>query len=222
MAQLKGFLFDMDGTLVDNWMYHIVSFNEYLRRKNLTPIAELTLDLNGRHSNDIFRIMIGEEQCQRFGFETLNQEKEAVYRDMYSGYVEPINGLIELLKEAKARGIKCAIASSGCRENVEFIIEELGIADYIDGSISGSELTNGKPHPEAFLKAAATLNLQPEECIVFEDAVNGIKAGTAAGCKCVGITTTATVEALSEVGASICVKDFTSLSLARLEALLAE
>lgn len=220
MSQLKGFIFDMDGTLVDNWAYHIVSFNEYLRRKRLTPIAELSLDLNGRHSNDIFRIMIGEEQCQRFGFETLNQEKEAVYRDMYSGHVEPIKGLMELLRLAKSKGIKCAIGSSGCRENVEFIIKELGIEDIIDTSISGSDVTHGKPHPEIFATAVERMELKPEECIVFEDAVNGIKAGVAAGCKCIGILTTATVEMLAGAGASICVNDFTELDMTQLEELV--
>lgn len=220
MSQLKGFIFDMDGTLVDNWAYHIVSFNEYLRRKRLTPIAELSLDLNGRHSNDIFRIMIGEEQCQRFGFETLNQEKEEVYRDMYSGHVEPIKGLMELLRLAKSKGIKCAIGSSGCRENVEFIIKELGIEDIIDTSISGSEVTHGKPHPEIFATAIEKMGLKPEECIVFEDAVNGIKAGVAAGCKCIGILTTATAEMLAGVGASVCVKDYTVLDMTQLEELV--
>ena len=220
MSQLKGFIFDMDGTLVDNWAYHIVSFNEYLRRKNLTPITELSLDLNGRHSDDIFRIMLGEEQCSKYSLDELNQEKEAVYRDMYSGHVEPIKGLIELLQEAKARGIKCAIGSSGCRENVEFIIKELGIEDIIDTSISGSDVTHGKPHPEIFTTAVERMGLKPEECIVFEDAVNGIKAGVAAGCKCIGILTTATAEMLTGAGASICVNDFTELGMTQLEELV--
>ena len=220
MSQLKGFIFDMDGTLVDNWAYHIVSFNEYLRRKNLTPITELSLDLNGRHSDDIFRIMLGEEQCSKYSLDELNQEKEAVYRDMYSGHVEPIKGLIELLKEAKSRGIKCAIGSSGCRENVEFIIKELGIEDIIDTSISGSDVTHGKPHPEIFTTAVERMGLKPKECIVFEDAVNGMKAGAAAGCKCIGILTTATAEMLTGAGASICVNDFTELSMTQLEELV--
>lgn len=210
----------MDGTLVDNWAYHIVSFNEYLRRKRLTPIAELSLDLNGRHSDDIFRIMLGEEQCNKYSLDELNREKEEVYRDMYSGHVEPIKGLMELLRLAKSKGIKCAIGSSGCRENVEFIIKELGIEDIIDTSISGSDVTHGKPHPEIFATAVERMGLKPEECIVFEDAVNGIKAGVAAGCKCIGILTTATAEMLAGAGASICVKDFTELDMTQLEELV--
>ena len=220
MAELKGFIFDMDGTLIDNWAYHVVSFNEYLRRKRLTPIRELTLDLNGRHSDEIFRIVCGEEQCSQYSFDELRDEKEELYREMYHGHVEPINGLIELLKEAKAKGIKCAIGSAGCRANVDFIIEELGLKEIIDASISGNEVSHGKPNPEIFIKSYEAMGLKAEECIVFEDAVNGIKAGVAAGCKCIGLTTTATAESLCDVGAEFCVKDYTELSLAEIEKLV--
>ena len=222
MAQLKGFLFDMDGTLVDNLEYHFMAFEEYAKRMGFTLLEPLSLKHNGMHSDEIFKTLIGEDLTAEYGARRLNREKEEVYREMYRPNVKPIAGLVEFIQKAKQAGLKCAIGSAGCRENVEFIVEELGIGDMIDASISGSDVTHGKPHPEIFIKAREALGLKGEECIVFEDAVNGIKAGTAAGCKCVGITTTATVEALSEVGASICVKDFTSLSLARLEALLAE
>ena len=220
MAELKGFIFDMDGTLIDNWAYHVISFNEFLRRKRLTPIRELSLDLNGRHSDDIFRIMLGEEQCSKYSLDELNYEKEDLYREMYHGHVEPIEGLMELFKEAKAKGIKCAIGSSGCRANVDFIIRELNLENIIDASISGNDVSHGKPHPEIFTKAHEAMGLKAEECIVFEDAVNGIKAGVAAGCKCVGLTTTATVESLCGVGAELCVKDYTELSLTQLEKLV--
>ena len=132
---------------------------------------------------------------------------------MYRGKVEPIKGIIELLRAAKDAGVKCAIGSSGCRENVQFIIENLGIEDLIDASISGSDVTHGKPHPEIFTKAHEALGLKAEECIVVEDAVNGILAGVAAGCKCLGITTTAPAEVLTEAGANMCVEDYSTITI---------
>ena len=211
--KLKGLLFDMDGTLVDNLAYHFMAFDAYAEREGFTLLEPVSLKINGMHSNDIFPLLLGNEVVSQYGLDRLNREKEEVYRDMYRPKIAPIAGVIELLKEAKKAGVKCAIGSSGCRENVEMIIEGLGIAELIDGSISGSDVTHGKPHPEIFTKAHEALGLKAEECVVVEDAANGILAGVAAGCKSIAITTTATAEVLSEAGALLCVKDYSTLTI---------
>ena len=218
--KLKGLLFDMDGTLVDNLAYHFKAFDAYAKREGFTLLEPVSLKINGMHSNDIFPLLLGNEVVAQYGLDRLNREKEEVYRDMYRPKIAPIAGVIELLKEAKKAGVKCAIGSSGCRENVEMIIEGLGIADLIDGSISGSDVTHGKPHPEIFTKAHELLGLKAEECIVVEDAVNGIVAGVRAGCKCLAVTTTATAEVLAEAGASLCVEDYSTVTIEQLNELL--
>lgn len=218
--KLKGLLFDMDGTLVDNLAYHFMAFDAYAKREGFTLLEPVSLKINGMHSNDIFPLLLGNEVVAQYGLDRLNREKEEVYRDMYRPKIAPIAGVIELLKEAKKAGVKCAIGSSGCRENVEMIIEGLGIADLIDGSISGSDVTHGKPHPEIFTKAHELLGLKAEECVVVEDAVNGILAGVAAGCKCLAVTTTATAEVLAEAGASLCVEDYSTVTIEQLNELL--
>ena len=210
----------MDGTLVDNLAYHFMAFDAYAKREGFTLVEPVTLKINGMHSNDIFPLLLGNEVVAQYGLDRLNREKEEVYRDMYRPEIAPIAGVIELLKEAKKAGVKCAIGSSGCRENVEMIIEGLGIADLIDGSISGSDVTHGKPHPEIFTKAHELLGLKAEECIVVEDAVNGIVAGVRAGCKCLAVTTTATAEVLAEAGASLCVEDYSTVTIEQLNELL--
>ena len=218
--KLKGLLFDMDGTLVDNLAYHFMAFDAYAKREGFMLLEPVSLKINGMHSNDIFPLLLGNEVVAQYGLDRLNREKEEVYRDMYRPKIAPIAGVIELLKEAKKAGVKCAIGSSGCRENVEMIIEGLGIADLIDGSISGSDVTHGKPHPEIFTKAHELLGLKAEECIVVEDAVNGIVAGVRAGCKCLAVTTTATAEVLAEAGASLCVEDYSTVTIEQLNELL--
>ena len=217
---LKGLIFDMDGTLVDNLAYHFKAFDAYAKREGFTLLEPVTLKINGMHSNDIFPMLLGDDVVAEYGLDRLNREKEEVYREMYLPHIKPIAGVVELMKAAKAAGVKCAIGSSGCRENVEMIIEGLGIADLIDASISGSDVTHGKPHPEIFIKAYEALGLKAEECVVVEDAVNGIVAGVAAGCKCIAVTTTASAEVLLEVGASLCMEDYSTLAIADLEALL--
>ena len=217
---LKGLIFDMDGTLVDNLAYHFKAFDAYIEREGFTLLEPVTLKINGMHSNDIFPMLLGDEVVAEYGLDRLHHEKEAVYRDLYRPHIKPIAGVIELMKAAKAAGVKCAIGSSGCRENVEMIIEGLGIADLIDASISGSDVTHGKPHPEIFIKAYEALGLKAEECIVVEDAITGIKAGVAAGCKCIAVTTTSSAEVLSETGASLCMENYSTLTIDDLNNLL--
>ena len=210
----------MDGTLVDNLAYHFLAFEEYVKREGFTLLEPVSLKINGMHSNDIFPLLLGDEVVAKYGLDRLNREKEEVYRDMYRSKIAPIAGLMELLQSAKKAGVKCAIGSSGCRENVEMIVEGLGIADLIDASISGSDVTHGKPHPEIFIKAYEALGLKAEECVVVEDAVNGIVAGVAAGCKCIAVTTTASAETLSEAGASMCFADYSTVTIEQINELL--
>jgi beta-phosphoglucomutase family hydrolase len=220
MAELRGLLFDMDGTLVDNLAYHFMAFEEYAKRMGFTLLEPLSLKHNGMHSDEIFKTIVGEDIVAEYGARRLNREKEEVYREMYRPNLKPVAGIVEFIKKAKQAGLKCAIGSAGCRENVEFIVEALGIGDMIDASISGSDVTHGKPHPEIFIKAYEALGLKAEECIVFEDAANGIVAGLAAGCKCVGIVTTATDEALVEAGASMCIEDYSTVTIEKIANLL--
>ena len=220
MAELKGLLFDMDGTLVDNLAYHFKAFDVYVQREGFTLLEPVSLKINGMHCNQIFPMLLGDEVVAKYGLERLNREKEETYRELYRPNIEPIVGVIELLKAAKAAGVKCAIGSSGCRENVEMIVEGLGIADLIDGSISGSDVTHGKPHPEIFTKAHELLGLKAEECVVVEDAVNGIVAGVAAGCKCIAVTTTATAEVLEKAGASFCFEDYSTVTIEKIKELV--
>ena len=217
---LKGLLFDMDGTLVDNLAYHFMAFDAYAKREGFTLLEPMSLKFNGMHSDAIFTKILSEDVVAEYGLDRLHREKEEVYREMYRPHIEPIAGLMELLNEAKKAGVKCAIGSSGCRENVEMIIEALGIADLIDGSISGSDVTHGKPHPEIFTKAHELLGLKAEECVVVEDAVNGILAGVAAGCKCIAVTTTSSAETLAEVGASMCFADYSTVTIEMLKRLI--
>lgn len=210
----------MDGTLVDNLAYHFMAFEEYAKREGFTLLEPVSLKINGMHSNDIFPLLLGDEVVAKYGLDRLNREKEEVYRDMYRSKIAPIAGLMEWLQAAKKAGVKCAIGSSGCRENVEMIVEGLGIANLIDASISGSDVTHGKPHPEIFIKAYEALGLKAEECVVVEDAVNGIVAGVAAGCKCIAVTTTASAETLSEAGASMCFADYSTVTIEQINDLL--
>jgi beta-phosphoglucomutase-like phosphatase (HAD superfamily) len=80
---------------------------------------------------------------------------------------------------------------------VDFTLEHTGIGPYFQTILDDSFVTKGKPDPQIYLKSAAALNIDPKNCVVFEDSLSGVMAGKAAGCKVVGLTTTHTNEELS-------------------------
>ena len=99
-------------------------------------------------------------------------------------------GAIELIRLLKEHGVKLAIASSAPLENIQLVLSGLGIDDCFDTIVWGREVTEGKPSPQVFLLAARKLGVQPQECVVVEDAVAGVAAAKKAGMKCVAVTNT--------------------------------
>ena len=115
---------------------------------------------------------------------------ELTYRisyDIQSRTLPEKPGLHEILDFFCSQGVKMAVASSSHRLPVERNLERSGVRGYFDAVISGEDVSRGKPDPEAFLTAAERLGLPPEDCYVFEDSRNGIRAGHAAGCRTIMI-----------------------------------
>lgn len=214
---IKGLIFDMDGTLVDNLDYHVLSFSTFAEKNNLKLIAPFDLRYNGMRGEEIFPLILAPEELERFTIQQIIDMKEEAYREAYSGHVEPIEGLMDFLREAYREGARCAIGSSGQRRNIEFILNEIPFGELISATVSGDDVSRGKPEPDIFLRCCELLGCEPSECVVFEDAVTGIKAGVAAGCKVVGITTTATADTLRAAGAHHIIDDYRGLSLATIE-----
>jgi beta-phosphoglucomutase-like phosphatase (HAD superfamily) len=103
-----------------------------------------------------------------------------------------------LLRLAKEAGLRQAIVSSTPRENIDVIVRSLSIEEMFDAIVGEEDATRGKPDSEGFLVAAERLDVPPKECVVIEDAPEGIEAGCAAGMRCIGVTTTRPAELLSQ------------------------
>jgi beta-phosphoglucomutase len=117
-----------------------------------------------------------------------------------------IPGVVDWLSTAKARGISQAIASSGPLENIETMMSSFGLTEYFDRFVSGADLP-AKPEPDVFLAAARELQRKPDECLVIEDSLPGVKAAVNAGMKCLAVTTTNPREMLTI--ADMAIDDFT-------------
>ena len=209
----------MDGTLVDNTPAHIRAFSIFCDRYGVTDWAEKLSGVYGMGNDDIMGRILPEEVIREKGLAALAAEKEAIYREIYAPEIRPVEGLRELLGRLRTAGVRCAVGSSGCRANVDFVLERCGIGDFFDARISGDTVTRCKPDPEIYLKAAEALRLRPEECVVFEDARAGIEAGDRAGMKVVALATTLSREELERTAATLVIDDFTQMSVERLRSL---
>ena len=219
---IKGLIFDMDGTLIQNMPFHMRAFDVQAERHNYKLTQPVTNRFYGRHNDEIFLNVVEPWVVEKFGLQFLSEEKEAIYRELYAGNVRLTDGLAELLADAAAKGVKCYIGSAGPRVNVELIWNGAELDGKIDGYICGDDVVNFKPHPEIFLKSCERMELNPKDCVVFEDAISGIKAGFAAGCKVVALNTTATTEDLQSVGVEHIVSDFKGMTIESLEAMLSK
>lgn len=210
IEDLQAAIFDMDGVLVDNMHIHEEVFYQFGLKygKNIDHeffVTKVTGSVNEKIMPRIFsdRILTDQE-IQDFA-----AEKEALYREIYGPQMEPVPGLIEFLELLKANGVKMAIASNAPKENVDFVVEQLGLGKYFQVFLNGNSVPNPKPAPDMFLKCAEELGADPTKSVVFEDAPGGIKAAKAANMLAVALTTTHTQEELPE--ADIYVGDFIEL-----------
>jgi beta-phosphoglucomutase len=195
---LKGILFDMDGVLVDSEKFICEAATRMFAEHCVYVEPEDFLPFVGSGEN---RYLGGVAEKYRFPFD-LEQDKTRtyeIYEELVKGKLKPLNGVVSFIGECRKRGLKLAVATSADMVKMVINLREIGIsAETFDATITGMEVENKKPDPEIFLKAAQKLGLKPEECLVVEDAVNGVKAAKAAGCKCLGLTTSFSVEELSE------------------------
>lgn len=156
------------------------------------------------------------EFCRKYS-EELTEEKEEMFREVFIPQNHIVPGLFEFLDLLDQNGIKKVVATSAPAENADFILAELGITDRFGAVLNASHVNKSKPHPEPYLKAAKAVGVKPENCIVFEDSLSGVKSGAAAGAKVVGVATTHTQEELHLC--DLVVDDFRGLKIEKLEEL---
>ena len=157
------------------------AFEIFCARYGVTGWKEKLSQAFGMGNDDIMRLIMPAELIRERGLASLAEEKEAIYREIYAPEIRPVEGLVPLLESLRAAGVRCAVGSSGCRANVDFVLEKCRIGEFFDARISGDRVTRCKPDPEIYLTAAAALGMAPAECVVFEDAKAGIESARRAG-----------------------------------------
>ena len=194
---IRAALFDMDGTLVANTPYHLRAFAIFCERYGVTDWETKLASVFGMGNDDILGLIMPDAVREK-GVEALADEKEAIYREIYAPDIRPVEGLARLLGRLTQAGIRRAVGASGCRRNVDFVLEHCAIESYFDARISGDSVSRCKPDPEIYLTAAAALGVAPAECVIFEDAPAGFEAARRAGAgRIIALATTLSREELA-------------------------
>lgn len=189
MDKKAAFLFDLDGTVMDNMQYHLHAWEKTVAEAGSTMQGDdLFKELYGKNTEILTRVL-GTEKFSLDDIKEIALRKDALYRETYAPHIAPINGFREFLEQAHQKGVGLAIASGTITKNVDFALDHLKIRDYFGAIVSGSDVKVSKPDPDTFLKAAEGLNILPSNCIVFEDVPMGVEAARRAGMKAVVILT---------------------------------
>jgi HAD superfamily hydrolase (TIGR01509 family) len=177
---IKAFLFDLNGTMIEDMSYHINAWHTiFIKLGANHTLQQSQAQCYGKNAEILERIFPG-----RFSHEEkekIGDDKEAVYRIEYKPFLKLISGLNEFLAAAKNHKIKMAIGSAAMKLNVDFVVDNLNIRHYFDAIISGDDVVKSKPDAETYLKCADALNIQPQQCLVFEDVPKGVESAANAG-----------------------------------------
>lgn len=185
----KAFIFDLDGVIVDTAKYHYLAWQKIANALNIDfthEHNELLKGVSRVRSLDIIlelgKVQASQEDKDKWLIQK-NEDYLTYLVDMDESEILPgVMPVLQFLKEKKQ-----AIALGSASKNARPILEKTGIISYFDIIVDGNDVTNAKPDPEVFLKAAQLLNINPADSIVFEDSVAGVQAANIGKMTSVGI-----------------------------------
>lgn len=183
-------IFDWDGVIVDSSFAHEKSWDLLAAEEKRTlPPGHFKKGF-GRKNEFIIPEILGWAYAPA-EVKRLADRKEALYREIVAAStLEPLPGVRALLEGLREEGIPCAVGSSTHRANIDMAMRMLGLGEFFQGVVTSEDVTRGKPAPDVFLKAAATVGCAPGRGVVFEDALAGVEAGLAGGFAVIAVETT--------------------------------
>lgn len=184
---VRGFIFDLDGVLTDTAEYHYRGWKRLADEAGIPFTRDDNEQLRGIPRRESLLLILKGRMYPEEKILEMMQRKNSYYLE-FIHEVSPkdlLPGARELLEEIRQAGLKSALGSAS--KNAPDVIRRLGIENLLDAISDGNSVERQKPAPDLFLHAADQLNLQPDECVVVEDASAGIDAGRAAGMLTVGL-----------------------------------
>lgn len=196
MTVKRAVIWDMDGVIVDTEIYHFKAWKKLLHEEGIELTEEEFKRTFGMRNAEIIRRFLGPDVSKPV-IQQLAGRKEEYFRQFIRDHITANPGAIGLIRDLYEAGFLQAIASSAPRQNVELVLNSLGIASFFTCIVSEEDVTSGKPDPQIFLTAANRLGVEPANCVVIEDSIAGVQAANAAGMRCIALASTNPPERLS-------------------------
>lgn len=217
-----GFIFDMDGVVIDSNPNHKIAWGEFLKGKGIPCDDQLFENvMSGRTGPTSMKMLFGDDLSNEL-MEQYLEEVDGYYQGILHKMEKatPIAGVHDFISRVKHAGHRLALATSAPPLNIEMGLEKLDMNETFEIIIGKLDVSEGKPHPEVYQKAVDKLGLPTKNCIVFEDSKAGIQSALAAGLPVVGIASSHSRDELLEEGVSLAVDDFTNLTLDQVTAFI--
>jgi len=195
IANMQGVLWDMDGVLVDTGEAHFDSWRQVLAERGV-PFSRADFERTFGMNNAGILELLKDEELVADEVQAISDRKEMLFRQLVKDKAKLLPGVLDWLARLESLGIRQAIASSAPHENIDVLVDELGLRGYFEAIVSGAAMP-GKPNPDVFLEAARRIGVPPAACVVVEDAIAGVQAARYAGMRCIAVTTTNRADKLS-------------------------
>jgi len=200
-------IFDMDGVLIDSGAHHRASWVAMLGEIGIPAPPQFWRLTIGRPAVEAVPLLVGRDMTPGEARQLARRKHEHYVRFSQAG-LPAVAGVTAFLDDLVRRDVPRAVATSARRDDTRRHLATLGLARYFDVVIAADDVTNGKPDPEVYLRAAQGLARPPDRCVVFEDAVVGVTAARRAGMRVIGVGTAYPSEELLAAGAERVITDF--------------
>lgn len=210
-----GIIFDMDGVIIDSNPYHKIAWSNFFEKKNIKINDEMFKNLIAGTTGDEAVIRLMDRELSKNELDSYNNEIDAEFRRIIgkSDDLNLVNGFLEFINSVSDANHKIALGTSAPPENVHLILNKFEIHSLFDLIVDKTQIVEGKPNPEIYLKTVHELGIPKERCIVFEDSIAGVTSASAAGLPVIGVLTSHSNKELQEVGAIAGIVDFTEITL---------
>ena len=186
-SNIQGFIFDVDGVLTDTAEYHYKAWQRLADEEGLPFDRQANEALRGVSRRESLMHIVGAKQYSEEALQAMMERKNHYYVESIATITpqDLFPGAVDLLTELRQAGIKIAIGSAS--KNARTVIEKLGIGNLVDAIADGDSVAPPKPAPDLFLFAAKQIGIEPDRCVVVEDATVGVQAAISAGMRSIGI-----------------------------------
>lgn len=186
MKKIKAIIFDMDGVLVDTEALWSKTEKEFFKRRGIDYKDELKKYVMGRSVKEVAKLYKNQFNLKA-SVDRIIKERLKIVHNLYKTELRPMLGALSLIKNLFESGYKLALASSSPMKLINIFLKKFKLNKYFSVQVSGFSLKKGKPAPDIYLVTSKKIKIEPQNCLVIEDAPSGILAAKRSGMWCIAV-----------------------------------